>query len=134
MSFDLKKRLGSRSRLLAVVILAGVAMAQTVSAQEDENAWDRHRAASETAAKLEKKACADQSGEWRDGEGCVLKSSDGGKLCSAGSECELACVSKLDPRYAKNPFVVGECARTTSLAGCVFYVEGRRVAHAVCSE
>lgn len=118
--------------LLATAASSGLAV------DAAKNPWDRHSDANAAAVKLGESDCKAQQGEWvvpEQGEPfCALVPADAGKICRSGSQCEIACVSKVDPRYAKTPFVVGECLRTTRRDGCYFYVEGGRVAHAYCKE
>lgn len=99
---------------------------------------ERHRAFHDEAVKLNEAQCAEQKGEWAPpAEGkpaeCMLPTTDAGKICRSNSQCTVACVSKVDPRYAKNRYVVAECLRTSRWDGCFFYVEGGQVVQAECN-
>ena len=120
----------------AVVFIGGAKAAEN---KLDHLPWERHALAHQEAEALSQAQCAERGGEWgKHGtapqESCALKTADGGKICRNGNECEIACVSRVDPRYAKNRFVVAECVKSTSVLGCIFYVEGGMVAHADCRE
>lgn len=125
-------------KMIAAVSLTLLAFAAFAD-EAQKNGWDRHTDANAAAMKLSETDCkARKDGEWitpdKGKPFCALVPADAGKICRSSSQCEIACVSKVDPRYAKTPFVIGECLRSTRHDGCYFYVEGGRVAYADCAE
>lgn len=100
-------------------------------------AIQRHQALHDEALRLNAAQCAEKGGEWASPAAgkppeCILPTADAGKICRSSNQCSVACVSKVDPRYAKNRFVVGECLRSSRWDGCFFYVEGGQVVQAEC--
>jgi len=71
---------------------------------------------------LTKEECARQGGIWKqwgklNKEYCQIPVSDGGKLCTDGSQCSLGnCI-------AKNGTVPGECQTYKATFGCITYVK-----------
>jgi len=112
-----------------------------VSAAEEQTKlpWERHTQVSQQTEALTQVQCAERGGEWAargaaKKESCALKTTDGGKIFKSSSECEIACVARVDPRYSKNRFVVAECVKSTTTFGCIFYVEDGAVVHGDCRE
>lgn len=127
-----------RVLICLVGVLAATAPALAAADAPAKSAWERHREAADEAATLDRAECESRGGRWSSesggGAACELPTADGGRICRKGADCAIACVSRSDPRYSKNPFVIGECLRSTARNGCFFYVEGGRVAHALCRE
>ena len=77
-----------------------------------------------------KAGCDACKGQWArhgiaEGESCICKTKDGGKVCKDGADCEGACIvaddAKFDVAVPGNPpkgFYVGRCADYDTTFGC----------------
>jgi len=87
---------------------------------------------------LTKEACALKGGVWRKPgpspiEICQIPSSDGGKPCISGFQCEWgSCVSRLNLRSKIHLIGTGQCTTYHRVYGCVNFLSLGVVTRSVC--
>ncbi|MBB1486797.1 hypothetical protein H4O21_09265 [Oceanospirillum sp. D5] len=108
---------------------------------------DSHNASSaDTAAKMTlserayslktRESCEAEGGTWqRVGLArrlsCILPTTDAGKACTDGSQCQVACMLK-ERNIAPGTPATGQCHDSTQRFGCRAYVSDGKAGHVLC--
>lgn len=109
------------------------------------NERNKENIVNEALIALDEESCEKQNGEWASYQSfCNLPTSDSGKECLSGSECEGSCLGEGEPNWVKpegknkanEPYPlavdqasapkIGKCSEFQNMLGCRFYmVDGK---------
>jgi hypothetical protein len=129
-------------KLIIVSLLMGLtltlASCLNVNTNSDESeTTSKSESLSKLAHSLKTKAsCEEKKGEWKKVGmaqifACILPTSDSGKTCTDGSQCQVACIIKGQKVPTGNK-ATGQCHSSTRLFGCHAYVNNGKAEGTLC--
>lgn len=83
-----------------------------------------------------RESCEAENGTWQrvglaGRLSCILPTTDAGKACTDGSQCQVTCMLK-ERNIAPGTAVTGQCHDSTQRFGCRAYVSGGKAGHVLC--
>ena len=129
----------SRSAVLLAATMLISACGGTSSSKMDKPAEPTKPVASlsELARSLKSESsCKAKGGQWQrvgmlQTFVCVLPTSDAGKSCTDGSQCQMSCLAK-DPSLTPGSKATGQCSKSTNIFGCKTRVKDGKIEGTLC--